>query len=149
MKFQSVPRSIIAFTLLTSTVSHANMSFPAHFVCKTESGVTLEGVIPEEPKLYPRIGEEQTSTFILNGVQGPATYSYHQNCFFSRAGEQICFAPNEIEFDLLANVQIPNGTNGAKFNGSLTVYDTETFLHINEIEPSSPDWYDNGTCFWN
>jgi len=150
MKVQFMPGLIIASTLLVSAVSQAKISFPAHFVCTTGNGVTLEGVIPEEPKLSPTIGKVQTSSFSLNGVTGAATYSYNPNCIFSRAGEHICFAPNEIEFDLLANVQVPNGTNGTKFNGSLTVYDTETFLHINEIEPSSPDWwYDNGTCSWN
>jgi hypothetical protein len=139
---------LVASTLLTASFSQAKISFPAHFTCTTGSGVTLEGIIPEEPQVFP--AKEQAATFTLNGVSGAASYDYNPHCFLSRGGAEICPAPNEIEFDLLANVHLPDGSSGTKFNGTLTIYDTETFVHINEIEPSSPDWwYTNGTCAWN
>ena len=141
---------LVASTLLATHVSQAKSSFPAHFVCTTESGVTLEGNFPEMPKLYPVRGQEETSIFLFNGVGGAASYSYMPNCFISRAGKQICYDPNEIQFDLTANVYLPNGTSGTEFQGTLAIYDTETFLHIDRIEPSSPNWWhENGTCTWN
>ena len=132
-----------------ATTASTAVKFPAHFKCLNgQTGTSVEGILPETPKTYPMLGEESKTTFFLNGQSGEVKYGYNSNCFISRAGEKICFAPNEIGFDMAASVVLPNGKSATKLNGTLTIYEDSTYLHIQEIEPELVEWYENLTCQW-